>query len=124
MTIAYWCVLIVGLLPYAFAIAAKAGASGFNNRTPRTFLAGLEGWRKRADWVQHNTFEALPLFAAAVIIAHQLDAAQGTVNTLAVTFVILRIVYGLLYIFDKPTLRSLIWFAALICVIALFFVAA
>ncbi|MFM7569907.1 MAG: MAPEG family protein [Betaproteobacteria bacterium] len=40
------------------------------------------------------------------------------------TFVLLRIVYGWAYITDRPTLRSLVWIAALACVVALFVVAA
>jgi uncharacterized MAPEG superfamily protein len=124
MTIAYWCVLAAGLLPYLFAVSAKAGARGFTNRTPREFLAGLSGWRQRANWAQQNSFEALPLFFAAVIIAHQLQAPQGTVDLLAVAFVLLRIAYGIMYILDRPSLRSLIWAGALACVLGLFAVAA
>ncbi len=120
MTIAYWCMLAAGVLPYVLAAVAKAGADGFSNRTPRDFLAGLQGWRKRADWAQQNTFEALPLFFAAVLVAHQLQAPQGWVDALALAFVALRVAYALFYIFDKPSLRSLAWLAALLCVIGLF----
>ena len=124
MTMAYWCVLAAGLLPYAFAVSAKAGARGFSNRTPRAFLAALDGWRRRADWAQQNTFEGLPLFAAAVIIAHQLAVSQGPLDTLALSYVALRVVYGVMYLLDRPTLRSLAWLAALACVIGLFLLAA
>jgi uncharacterized MAPEG superfamily protein len=36
----------------------------------------------------------------------------------------LRLVYGWAYITDRPTLRSLVWIAALGCVVGLFVVAA
>lgn len=43
MTLAYWCVLVAILLPYAATVLAKASAGGFSpqhNRDPRAFLAG------------------------------------------------------------------------------------
>ena len=65
-------------------------------------------------------FEAFPLFAAAVIIAHLAGAAQSTVDALALAFVVLRAGYVLAYIHDWPTLRSLLWIAAIGCVVGLF----
>lgn len=124
MTTAYWCVLAAALMPYLFAGIAKFGDRRYDNRAPRDFLSSLEGRQKRADWAQQNSFEAFPAFAAAVIIAHLAQGAQGAINALAVTFVLLRIVYGWAYITDRPTLRSLVWIAALACVVALFVVAA
>lgn len=124
MTTAYWCVLAAALMPYLFAGIAKFGDRRYDNRAPRDFLSSLEGRQKRADWAQQNSFEAFPAFAAAVIIAHLAQAAQGAINTLAVAFVLLRIVYGWAYITDRPTLRSLVWIAALACMVGLFVVAA
>ncbi len=75
-TIAYWCVLIAALLPIACAALAKYGMmgtprrdGGFDNHNPRGWLARQTDWRGRANAAQHNTFEALPFFFAAVIIA-------------------------------------------------------
>jgi uncharacterized MAPEG superfamily protein len=124
MTTAYWCVLVAALMPYVFAGIAKFGDRRYDNRAPRDFLSSLEGRQKRADWAQQNSFEAFPAFAAAVIIAHLAQGAQGAIDTLAVAFVLLRIIYGWAYITDRPTLRSLVWIAALACVVALFVVAA
>lgn len=124
MTAAYWCVLAAALMPYMFAGIAKFGDRRYDNRAPRDFLASLEGRQKRADWAQQNSFEAFPAFAAAVIIAHLAQAAQPAVDTLAIAFVLLRLGYGWAYISDRPTIRSLIWIAALGCVVALFVVAA
>lgn len=123
MTIAYWCALATGLLPFLFSVTAKAGARGFTNQAPRAFLADLdEGWRRRADWAQQNTFEALPLFLAGVIVAHQLGAPQAWINALAAAFLVLRVVYGLMYIVDKAALRSLVWFAGLVCTLGLWLI--
>lgn len=124
MTLAYWCVLVAALMPLAFAVIAKAGGRQYTNRRPRAWLAVLEGWRQRANWTQQNSLEAFPAFAAAVIIAHQLEAAQDAVNVLAMSFIGFRMGYGAAYIGDTPTLRSLLWLGGLVCVIALFVVAA
>ncbi len=124
MTTAYWCVLAAALMPYAFAGIAKFGDRRYDNRAPREFLASVDGRQKRADWAQQNSFEAFPAFAAAVIIAHLAQGSQAAVNVLAVAFVLLRITYGWAYITDRPTIRSLVWIAALGCMVGLFIVAA
>ena len=50
------------------------------------------------------------MFAAAVIIAHLADVAPSSITILAVIFIILRVLYGICYILDKPSLRSTVWF--------------
>lgn len=124
MTIAFWCVLIAALMPFAFTGAAKFSGGRYNNYKPREWLDKLEGWQKRAHWVQLNSFEAFPIFAAGVIIAHIAGAPQATLDGLAMAFIALRVAYGLCYIFDKAAIRSLIWIAAMGCVVAMFVVAA
>lgn len=124
MTIAYWCVLIAAFLPVLFTGIAKFSGPGFNNRTPRDFQAGLTGMRQRAHWAHLNSFEAFPPFAAAVIIAHQVGADRGTIDALAISFIVARLAYGLFYIIDKATLRSLAWVAAVACWVAMFVLSA
>lgn len=122
MTIAYWCVLIAAFLPLLFTGIAKFSGKGFTNRTPRAFQERLDGFRQRAHWAHLNSFEAFPPFAAAVIIAHQLQFQQGRIDQLAIAFIVLRLVYGALYIANQPTLRSLAWVGAVACWVAMFFV--
>ena len=43
MTIALWCVLVAGLLPYVATVIAKAGTD-FDNRDPRVWLARQQGF--------------------------------------------------------------------------------
>jgi uncharacterized MAPEG superfamily protein len=118
-TVAYWCVLIAALLPIACAGLAKwqgfgkpRREGGFDNVEPRAWLARQEGWQARANAAQANSFEALPFFIGAVVIAHQLAAPQTLLDILAVLFVTLRIMYIALYVAGLSTLRSAIWFAA------------
>lgn len=122
MTIAYYCVFIAALIPYIFTAMAKAGAPGFNNYKVRDFQNKLEGWRRRAHWAHQNGMEAFPPFAAGVIIAHLVGAKQQTIDILAVTFVVFRILYGVCYLTNKAALRSLAWLVGFLCMIALFFI--
>lgn len=123
MTIAYWCVLIAAVLPYVFTLIAKS-APRYNNYAPREFLEKVEGYHKRAHWAQLNSFEAFPPFAAAVIIAHLAQANQDTINLLAMAFIACRALYGVMYIANKASLRSVVWMAGLGCVVGLFAIAA
>ena len=124
MTIANWCVLAAALMPLLWTAIAKATAPGFNNRTPRAWQAQLTGMPQRAFAAHLNAFEAFPAFAAGVIIAQQFDAPQATVDMLALSFIGLRLLYGVLYLADKATLRSLVWALATACTVGLFVVAA
>ena len=120
MTLAYWCVLAAALMPFLFTGIAKFSGGRYNNYSPREFLEKQEGFRKRAHWAQLNSFEAFPMFAAAVIIAHLTGAEQDYINTLAIAFIGIRIVYGAMYLAKLAALRTLVWAAGLACVIALF----
>lgn len=120
-TIAYWCVLVMAIMPIVCAGIAKYGMftispkkGGYDNNNPRVWLAKQTDWRARANAAQANTFEALPFFFAAVIIAHQLQARQTVLDILALMFVFLRAAYVLMYVADMAKTRSAIWFAALL----------
>ncbi|WP_034691160.1 MAPEG family protein [Acidovorax sp. MR-S7] len=119
-TVAYWCVLIAALLPMACALLAKRGSfRGKDNHDPRAWLARQTGWRARANAAQANSFEALPFFIGAVVIAHQLGAPQMMLDMLAFVFVMLRISYITMYVGDMPTVRSAVWAAGLLVNIAI-----
>ena len=120
MTIAFWCVLVAGFLPYFGTLTAKIGGDSFDNRNPRDWLDAQSGFRKRANAAQHNSFEAFPFFAAAVIIAHVAGAPQGRIDLFAVVFILARLFYIAFYVADMATLRSLAWFVGLGSVVALF----
>jgi uncharacterized MAPEG superfamily protein len=119
MAFAYWMLLAAALLPYLAVALAKSGG-GIDNRTPRPSLERLSGWRQRADWAHRNHFEAFPAFAAAVFVAELTHAPQSRIDQLAGVFVLLRVIYTVLYVADKATLRTIIWSLGLITVIWLF----
>jgi len=128
-TLAYWCVLVAALLPIVCAGVAKSGRfgvprsqGGYDNADPRAWLARQGDWRARANAAQTNSFEALPFFIGAVVIAHQLGAVQLRLDVLAFVFVVLRMVYIVLYVADQPNARSAVWAMALLANIAILFV--
>ena len=108
MTIAYWCILLMVVFPYFFIFLAKSNPD-FNNYKPREYLEKLTGWRKRASYIQINSFESTPIFAIAVIIAQLQHAPLTIINSFAISFVIARILYAICYLTNKATLRSLFW---------------
>ncbi len=128
-TLAYWCVLIAALLPIVCAGIAKSGMfkvprkqGGYDNDNPRAWLAQQTDWRARANAAQHNSFEALPFFIGAVIIAHQLGAHQTRLDLLAFLFVFLRLIYIMMYVAGMGTARSLAWTAAFLVNIGILFI--
>jgi uncharacterized MAPEG superfamily protein len=126
-TVAYWCLLIACLLPYACAYVAKSrdfrrprSEGGYDNADPRGWLARQEGWKARANAAQANSFEALPFFIAAVLIAHQVRAPQTRIDILALLFVTLRIIYVAMYVAGLPTARSAFWALAFVVNLTIF----
>jgi uncharacterized MAPEG superfamily protein len=127
-TVAYWCVLVVALLPIVCAGTAKGGRfgiprrdGGYDNGDPRSWLARQTDWRARANAAQANSFEALPFFIGAVIIAHQLGAHQGRLDILAFVYVVLRVLYIMMYVAGMANVRSIVWSLALATNIAILF---
>lgn len=119
-TLAYGCVLVAALLPILCAGIAKWGLfgkprreGGYDNHNPRIWLARQTDWRARANAAQANSFEALPFFIGAVVIAHQLHAPQTRLDILAFLFIFTRLIYILMYVADMATARSLAWVVAL-----------
>jgi uncharacterized MAPEG superfamily protein len=119
-TVAYWIVLFAAFLPIVCVGIAKWGMfgksrkeGGFDNHQPREWLAQQQGWRARANAAQANTFEALPFFFAAVIIAHQLGAGQTKLDLLCLSWFMLRIFYIITYVGDMATARTGLWVGAL-----------
>lgn len=119
MPLAYWCVLFAALLPYVWVKYAKAG-SGDDNHYPRETFETLAPHKRRAYAAHLNALETFPFFAAAVIIALTMGAPASTVNVLAALYVLLRVAHALLYILNKPALRSLFFAAAMAVNVTIF----
>ena len=122
MTIAYLCIVISLFIPLVCVGYAKFSKKGYDNSAPREFLVTLEGKAKRAYHAQNNFYETFPAFGIGVVAAHQMGGIQTTIDTLAITYVVARILYAIFYINDKPHLRTFVWFVGFGATVALFFV--
>jgi len=118
MIVAFWCVLVAGVLPLACAYLAKLGPKGsgsggtamrYDNREPRTWLAQQTGRRARANAAQANSWEAFPFFAVGVVIAVLQHVPIATINLLATVFIVARVAYVVCYVSNLAPLRSLVW---------------
>jgi uncharacterized MAPEG superfamily protein len=113
-------VMVAGLLPIVCAGIAKWGARDYDNHDPRAWLARQDQWRARANAAQHNSLEAFPFFAAAVLLALHSGADAAVVAPWGWAFVALRLVYIYCYVADRASLRSIVWLLGLAVVIRLF----
>jgi uncharacterized MAPEG superfamily protein len=117
MTVALWCVLIAGLLPY---LTFGGAATKLDPELPRMSAKELEGVPARIHGAHLNHFEAFPFFAAAVIISHVLQGSSQVVNWLAVAFIVVRLVYTFFYMTGRQPLRSATFGIGLLIVVAIF----
>jgi uncharacterized MAPEG superfamily protein len=122
MTIADLCLLAAVVLTILSISPAKlSGGRAYDNANPRDPGFYTPGLRARSQGAHLNGYEAFPFFAASVILAEMRGVTQGSVDALAVAFIVVRIVYVLLYLGNRPTLRSLVWSVGFACNLAIFF---
>ena len=128
MTVAFWCVFIACLLPivtaWACAYFRVKQFGKIDNKHPRAQYAQLEGAGARAYAAQQNAWEALPVFTAAVLVAHLAGVDPSKSAIAAEVFIVARILYPVFYIANKDALRSLAFIVGLGACIALFIMAA
>lgn len=122
---AIWAMLVASLLPWLVSLAAKV-FGGFkirNNANPRDFMQNATGLAARANAAQQNSYETLPIFLAAVLVAMLFFVPQSIVNILAWLYVLIRIGYCVAYITNLPMFRSILWVLPMICSLMLFYLA-
>lgn len=128
MTTPFWCLIVVAALPYVLAgvggyLKVKQ-LGGLDNHHPRIQNAELRGAAARAWAAQLNAWEALALFATAVLMAHLAGARPAASATAAIIFVVARVLHPIFYIGDIPALRTGIFLVGLGASIWLFALAA
>lgn len=114
-------ILAVCLLPYVFTLIAKksAGFRAKDNQNPRAFLEKSTGLASRANAAQQNSFESLPLFIASILMAEYMVVSQSLVMTFGIAYLVFRVIYGICYLANWSTLRSIVWLLSLLCPITL-----
>jgi len=126
MTILAWCLFIGALLPLlakgpvAYAMN-KLG--GYNNNHPREQQSKLTGFGARALAAHQNAFESFILFAPAVLLAIATNNNSDIIQQLAITHIVARVLYNVLYLMNIGILRSLVWGVATISSFSIMYVA-
>lgn len=122
---AIWAMVVASFLPLVMALTAKAfgGFRFADNAHPRDFLQGTTGAAARANAAQKNSYETLPVFLVAVLVAMLFFVPQAIINTLAWLYVMIRVGYCVAYIINLPTFRSVLWVLSIICCLMLFYLA-
>jgi uncharacterized MAPEG superfamily protein len=96
---------------------------GYDNATPRLQCGKLGSLGQRAQGAHMNGFEALTLFAPAVLACELRHVDIGRTAALCLAFVALRALYLGLYLGDKPSIRSAVWSLGLLTTLALYILA-
>ncbi len=115
MTLLITCLFIALLLPYMVKLPlayAMHQQGGYDNNHPRAQQAKLTGFGARALAAHQNSFEAVIIFAPAILLAIATQNTSELIQQLAVTHVIARILYIVFYLTNLGVLRSLVWFIA------------
>ena len=87
----------------------KAGYSVENMSAPRALFDELPDFGKRAVWCHQNCWESISIHAPACILC-LITLPDSTLSfTAAWIHPILRFLYILVYVFDIPIARGLIW---------------
>ncbi|RUR13718.1 MAPEG family protein [Legionella sp. km772] len=118
MTTLLACLLIMLILPYLAKLPlgyAMNKLGGYDNNQPREQQAKLTGFGARALAAHQNSFEALSVFATAILAAIATQHSSLVIQILAIIYVISRVAYHVLYLMDLASLRSLTWFIGYIC---------
>ncbi len=122
---AIWAMVVASLLPLSLAMLAKL-FGGFNladNAHPRDFLQRTTGLAARANAAQQNSYETLPVFLVAVLVAMLFFVPQAIINKLAWLYVIIRMGYGAAYLTNLAMFRSILWVLSIACCLMLFYLA-
>ncbi|WP_296044079.1 MAPEG family protein [uncultured Alteromonas sp.] len=123
MTLFLLCLMLVCVMPFLAKVplaVAMQRAGGYDNRDPRAQQQSLQGFGARANAAHYNCFEAITYYAPAALAVLALSTVGPLHVSLAVAFVVCRIVYLLCYWYDIDKLRSVMFVAGLGISIALF----
>jgi len=112
------CAFIAVLLPYlakAPLAVAMNKESKYDNNYPRDQQARLTGFGARALAAHQNSFESLIVFSVALAVVLATNNTSITVQILAVTYLVARVAYCIMYYINLDKLRSLMWLIGLLC---------
>lgn len=128
LTVPFWCLIVIALLPQGLAAIGdyfrKKQFGELDNHLPRAQYAALTGAGARARGAELNAWEALPVFAVAVLVAYLRNADAALSAAAAILFVAARLLHAAFYIADLALARSTSFLVGLGCCVWLFVLAA
>jgi len=128
MSFPLWSLLIASVLPIVSAWVCgyyrNKEFGKVDNKHPRQQYAQLTGAGARAVAAQQNAWEALAMYAPAVLVAHILGVTGSNVSLACGIFIVARVLYLIAYIANKDIIRSLLFMVGLASVISLYVMAA
>jgi uncharacterized MAPEG superfamily protein len=115
------------MFPYIwFAVATplrKAEFGTADNDHPRLQEAKQTGRGARAMGAHANSFEALAVWAPAVLAAHATNPESTLAPKLAIAWMAVRLLHGIVYIAGIAGVRTLLFAAGMICSTLMYLVA-
>ena len=111
--------LVLTLIQISLAGALRTAETGLSyNMGPRDAPAPpIRPITARVQRAQANLFETLPLFAAAVLIAHVAGREGDLTLWGCYLYLGARVLYLPLYAFGVPVLRSLVWSVSVVGIV-------
>lgn len=125
MLFAHWMLLIATFLPI-IAVGFAKWSRHYDNQQPRAYLDALPDntFKKRMVWAHNNSWEALMMFAPAVLLATFVQAKPSYINLFAGLFIVARLAYLVCFGKNWATARSVVWFVGVAAVVALYVISA
>ena len=118
MTVLIFSLFAAALLPYIAKIPVAIAMNregGYDNNHPRDQQAKLRGFGARALAAHQNSFESFIVFSSAILLAIATETVNDTIEILAITHIVARVIYHILYLINIGILRSLSWGAGIAC---------
>ena len=114
LTLLAWTIVLALVYILAFDIVrTRQYGLKWNTGARDAAMPPLTPFADRLGRAQANLFETLPLFAAAVLIAHAAGVHSGRTVLGAQLYFWARLAYLPLYAFGVPQVRSLVWLVSL-----------
>ncbi len=127
MPITLWSLVVAAFLPYIwFAVATPLRKQEFgtaDNDHPRIQEAKQTGRGARAMGAHANAFEALAVWAPAVLAAHATAPDSSLAPKLAIAWIAVRVLHGIVYIAGIASVRSLFFAVGMVCALLMYLVA-
>ncbi len=114
LTLLAWTLVLALIYIFAFdVVRTRQYGLKWNTSARDAAMPPLSPVADRLGRAQANLFETLPLFAAAVLIAHAASVHSAWTVLGAELYFWARVAYLPLYAFGVPQVRSLVWLVSL-----------